>query len=69
VLAFGRRTADETVLVTHNLGDSDEDFTTAGTGAAAAEAVFADDGATLSPAADGCRIHLAPHASAAWRLR
>lgn len=70
VLAFLRRTGDETVLVAHNLGAEPATLEVAApAGSGTPEPLFADPGAAASPVPGGTRLVLPPRASGAWRLR
>jgi alpha-amylase len=69
VLAFLRRTDNETVLVLHNVGDS---FVTAGplaVSAAGLDAVLVDSGVNVSGGNNAWNVALPPRTSGVFRLR
>jgi glycosidase len=68
VLAFFRTKGDEQVLVVHNVGDSIQSASYATT-VAAAETVFADQGASVSVGAGSCTVTLLPRTTGIWRLK
>jgi glycosidase len=68
VLAFLREDPAETVLVAHNLGTAAVSQTLAAPGTAA-DALFADPGATASAAKGGWTVALPPQGSGVWRVR
>jgi alpha-amylase len=69
VLAFVRGTADERVLVVHNLSGSTVDAGPLALDAAAFETIYADGGAVPRGSPGAWRVSLPPHGSGAWRIR
>jgi len=69
VLAYLLTAPEEVVLVVHNLTDATATAGPFAAPGAAAEAVFADPGASVTAADGGWTTTLPPRASAAWRLR
>jgi glycosidase len=69
VLAFVRSTADERVLVVHNLSASTIDAGPLALDAAALETIYADGGANPSGGPGAWRVSLPPHGSGVWRTR
>jgi len=68
VLAFLRTTADERVLVVHNLSGTYQNAGPLAASATASEPLFTDTGATLALLSASCRAQLPPRGSGIWRL-
>jgi len=69
LLAFQRVTADERLLVVHNLSGSSQNVVPLSVSANTFESVFADAGANLILMTSSCRVTLPAWGSAIWRLK
>jgi len=69
LLAYLRRTADDRVLVIHNLGETAVEAAPLALDAAALEPLFVDAGVAASHGDAGWRAGLPPGATGVWRLR
>jgi glycosidase len=69
VLAFFRSTAEEQVLVAHNVGDAIETAGPYATTATTSETVFADTGATIVVGGGSCTVTLLARTTGIWRLK
>ena len=68
VLAYLRHEGSETVLVAHSVADWKSEFTFGQAAGHRALPLFADQGANLSPTADGWRIELPAGTSGVWAI-
>jgi alpha-amylase len=69
VFAFFRATAEEQVLVVHNLSDAIQTAGPYATTATTSETVFADPGASVAVGAGSCSVTLLPRTTGIWRLK